>query len=34
VAQNAPQLDPAGPPPTMATSNVSISFSLQEMEPA
>ena len=34
AAQNAPQLDPAGPPPTMATSNVSISFSLQEMEPA
>lgn len=33
AAQNAPQLDPAGPPPTMATSNVSISFNLQEMEP-
>src|SRR6184192_87207 len=33
-AQNAAQLDPAGPPPTIATSNVSISFSLEEMQPA
>src|SRR5438034_6961349 len=33
-AQNAAQLDPAGPPPTIATSNASIAVKVQSVIPS